>query len=186
MGICYLYVDRPVAVYFHSQKTSLTTFSSILTKLGEGTYYIVPSLILFLFFRKKNHYYAQISLFILASVSISGILVNILKIILGRFRPEIFFEKNLYGFDWFHVTPSMVSFPSGHSATALSAWLALAIVFPKYRIALLFIGIAIASTRIIITMHYCSDVIAGSALGIAVTMIYYHRFYLKNSVLSRA
>ena len=178
--ICYLYIDLPLSEYFYALKeTQFVTFASILTIFGEGVYYIVPSLMLFIFFRKRNPYYAQISLFILTTTSISGILVNLIKPIFGRFRPEMFFTENLYGFNWFEIAFTMNSFPSGHSATALGAWLAFALIFPKYRIPLLLIGIMIASTRIIVTAHYLSDVIAGSALGIAVTIIYYHRVYVK-------
>lgn len=182
--ISYLYIDLPLSAYFYTlRETQFVTFASILTNFGEGVYYIVPSLLFFLIFRKRNHYYAQISLFILATTSISGIIVNILKTIFGRFRPTMFFTEKLYGFDWFHTTFTMTSFPSGHSATALGAWLAFAMIFPKYRIPLLLIGIMIASTRIILTAHYLSDVIAGSAVGIAVTIIYYHRVYVKNNIL---
>jgi len=180
--ICYLYIDLPLSAYFYALRESqFVTFASVLTIFGEGVYYIVPSLILFMIFRKKNHYYGQISLFILATTSVSGILVNLIKPIFGRFRPKMFFSENLYGFNWFEVAFTMNSFPSGHSATALGAWLAFAMIFPKYRILLLSIGILIASTRIIITAHYLSDVIAGSAVGIAVTLIYYHRIYIKNN-----
>jgi len=180
--ICYLSIDLPLSGYFYALRESqFVTFASILTIFGEGVYYIVPSLILFFIFRKRNPYYAQISLFILATTSISGILVNLIKPIFGRFRPEMFFTENLYGFNWFEIAFTMNSFPSGHSATALGAWLAFAMIFPKYRILLLLIGIMIASTRIIVTAHYLSDVIAGSAVGIAVTLIYYHRVYVKNN-----
>lgn len=179
--VSYSYLDLPIALYFHNlQDSPLVWIASILTYFGEGVYYIVPSLILFVIFHKRNHYYAQVSLFILATTSISGILVNLVKPIFGRFRPNMYFAENLYGYNWFEFSYSMNSFPSGHSATALGAWLAFAMIFPKYRIFLLIIGIIIASTRIIVTAHFLSDVIAGSAVGIGVTLIYYHYIFIKN------
>lgn len=177
---CYLYVDALLAQYFYSLKdTPLAIFASVLTHFGEGVYYIVPSLFLFLLYRNRNLYNAQISLFIFATTSISGIIANLIKPIFGRFRPERLFHENFYGFNWFEFSYTMNSFPSGHSATALGAWLAFALIFPKYRIILIMIGISIALTRIIVTAHYLSDVIAGGVLGIAITLLYYHRIYLK-------
>ncbi|MGZ8547647.1 MAG: phosphatase PAP2 family protein [Sulfuricurvum sp.] len=180
IAICYLYIDLPLSLYFYTSKEStLVALASTLTLLGEGVYYIVPSLLLFLIFRKKQPSLGRISLFILVTTSISGIVVNLLKPIFGRFRPEMFFTEHLYGFSWFEISFHINSFPSGHSATALGAWLAFALIFPKYKIPFLLIGILIASTRIIITAHYLSDVLAGSAIGIAITLIYYHRVYAK-------
>jgi membrane-associated phospholipid phosphatase len=182
ISFSYCYLDVRIAEYFHTlQHTPLVALASILTQLGEGVYYIVPSLLLYLFFRKRNTQYKKISLFILATTASSGILVNILKAIFGRFRPKMYFSEHLYGFDWLHTSSSMVSFPSGHSATAMGAWLAFSLIIPKYRLLFLTIGVLITSTRMIVTAHYLSDIVMGSYIGIIVTLVCYHIIFVKNS-----
>jgi membrane-associated phospholipid phosphatase len=180
--ILYNYIDISIAEYFHSINNSpLVWVASIVTQGGEAVYYIIPSLLLYLYFRKRNAHRARLSLFILATTATSGILVDILKVIFGRFRPKMYFSEHLYGFDWFHVSSRMVSFPSGHSATALGVWLAFSMLFPKYRVIFIPIGIMIALTRVITTAHYPSDVIAGSYIGIVVTLIYYQKMFPKKT-----
>lgn len=175
----YTHLDLPIALYFYAlEGTPALDAASVLTHLGEGVYYIAPSLLLYLFFRNRNRLYARAALFIFAATVSSGIVVNLLKVIFGRFRPTLYFKEHLYGFDWFHTAHPMVSFPSGHSATAMGAWVAFALLLPKYRIPLILTGVMLASTRMILTAHYLSDVIAGSAIGIALTLVWYRFFFL--------
>lgn len=175
--VSYHFFDLPIALYFHARQDSiLVTIASLVTQLGEGIYYIIPSLILYLIWRKRRPIYGRIALFIFLTTSISGILVNIFKLIFGRFRPKMYFNEQLFGFEWFHFV-STNSFPSGHSATAMGAWLAFALLLPKYRYPLILIGILIVSTRIIVTAHYLGDTIAGSYLGAMVTLICYRYMY---------
>ncbi len=178
--ISYFYFDIPIALYFHGIEDSLVvSIASVLTYLGEGIYYIVPSLILFLYWRKRNPIYGKTALFIFATTASSGIIVNVLKIFFARFRPKMYFSEQLYGFDWFHTGASMASFPSGHSTTAMGVWFAFALLLPKYRYLLLSIGVLIVSTRIIVTAHYLSDTVAGSLLGVIVTLICYHFIFIR-------
>lgn len=181
VALSYTFFDLRIAEYFHQLKgTPPIDAASVLTHAGVGGYYIVPSLLLFLYFRKRNPDYGKIALFIFATTAASGIIVNILKTIFGRFRPKMYFNEQLYGFDWFHTASTMVSFPSGHSATAMGAWFAFALILPKYRFLFLAIGASIAFTRIALTAHYLSDVVAGSYLGVVITLICYHLIFVKN------
>lgn len=186
IAISYFYFDIPIASYFYEQRNSLiVSVASILTNLGEGVYYIVPSLILFLYWRKRNPVYGKTAFFIFATTASSGIIVNLLKVFFARYRPKMYFSEQLYGFDWFHTGASMASFPSGHSTTAMGVWFAFALLLPKYRYLLLSIGVLIVSTRIIVTAHYLSDTLAGSLLGVIVTLICYHFIFIKDKEPSR-
>ena len=57
------------------------------------------------------------------------------------------------------------SFPSGHSITACSVAVSLGSFYPAVWPALLFLAISIAVSRVLLGMHYASDVIVGAAIG---------------------
>jgi len=133
--LCYLFVDREVARYFWAipADTAIKQLFAVLNYMGEAQYYLVPPLILYVLLRKRFAYAAKASLFVFSTVALSGIAVNILKFVFGRLRPEMYFNENIFGFDWFHYGHSFASFPSGHSATAFGAWLAFALIARRYR-----------------------------------------------------
>ncbi len=79
-----------------------------------------------------------------------------------------------YGFSWFDFGYSVASFPSGHSVTALSAYVVFALIFPKFRILFIFAGIIIALSRIVVGAHYLSDVIVGGILGTCFALTFYN------------
>ena len=63
------------------------------------------------------------------------------------------------------LPPDKFSFPSGHSITAFAMALSLGLFYPSLIIGLLFCAFSIALSRIMLGMHFLSDVIAGSTLG---------------------
>lgn len=63
------------------------------------------------------------------------------------------------------LPPDKFSFPSGHSITAFAMALSLGLFYPSLILGLLFCAFSIALSRIMLGMHFLSDVIAGSALG---------------------
>jgi undecaprenyl-diphosphatase len=65
------------------------------------------------------------------------------------------------------LPPDHFSFPSGHSITAFAVALPVGMVFPALMVALLFCAVSVALSRIILGLHFLSDVVAGSAIGSA-------------------
>ena len=63
------------------------------------------------------------------------------------------------------LPPDQFSFPSGHSMTAFAACIPLIVFYPSLAVGLLFCAFSIAVSRIILGMHFLSDVLAGSLLG---------------------
>jgi undecaprenyl-diphosphatase len=63
------------------------------------------------------------------------------------------------------LPPDQFSFPSGHSITAFAITVPLAAVYPGLLPGLLFCALSVAISRVLLGMHYLSDVVAGSALG---------------------
>jgi len=162
--VSFLFYDRSVALYFH-RADFFGDFFQVVTELGRAEFYLVPSVLLFLIYRKKSPVIKRSTLLMISSVAVSGMLVNILKIIFGRYRPKLLFNQDLYGFAWFQIGYDNASFPSGHSTTVFSGFVALALIWPRYRYFFYAMAVLIAFSRVAIGAHYPSDVAAGALLG---------------------
>lgn len=65
------------------------------------------------------------------------------------------------------LPPDQFSFPSGHSITAFSVAVSLGLAYPGLLAGVLFCAASVAASRVMLGMHFLSDVIAGSAIGAA-------------------
>jgi len=63
------------------------------------------------------------------------------------------------------LPPDQFSFPSGHSITAFAVAIPLGLFYPTLMPGLLFMATSIAISRILLGMHFLSDVAAGSFIG---------------------
>lgn len=63
------------------------------------------------------------------------------------------------------LPPDQFSFPSGHSITAFAMSISLGLFYPDLMLGLLFCAISIAISRVLLGMHFLSDVVVGSAIG---------------------
>lgn len=71
-----------------------------------------------------------------------------------------------------HVAvPDDFSFPSGHSAAAMSVALAYAIAHPALASGFLLLAALVGLSRVRLGVHYPGDVVAGQAIAIAVTFL---------------
>jgi undecaprenyl-diphosphatase len=101
--------------------------------------------------------------FLAATIAVtSGILLfTVLKKAVGRPRPCAL-EPHCWAT---LLPPDQFSFPSGHSITAFAVAIPLSYYFPSAAPVLLAFATSIALSRIILGMHFLTDVIAGSILG---------------------
>ncbi len=63
------------------------------------------------------------------------------------------------------LPPDQFSFPSGHTITAFAVAVSLGVSYPAIFPGLLFCAASVALSRILLGMHFLSDVIAGALLG---------------------
>jgi undecaprenyl-diphosphatase len=63
------------------------------------------------------------------------------------------------------LPPDQFSFPSGHTITAFAIAIPLGLLYPALMPALMFCAISIAISRVVLGMHFLSDVIAGLLIG---------------------
>lgn len=76
------------------------------------------------------------------------------------------------------LPPDKYSFPSGHSITAFAIAIAIGLFYPYLQAYLLVVALLIASSRIILGMHFLSDVLAGAAIGVLLGFTSFHIFAL--------
>jgi undecaprenyl-diphosphatase len=65
------------------------------------------------------------------------------------------------------LPPDQFSFPSGHTMTAFSIALVVTYFYPTLEWPLYFLAVSIGLSRIVLGMHFLSDVLAGALLGSA-------------------
>ena len=65
------------------------------------------------------------------------------------------------------LPPDRFSFPSGHTMAAFSIALVLSYFYPSLETPLFFLAVSIAVSRIVLGMHFLSDVLAGMLIGAA-------------------
>ena len=63
------------------------------------------------------------------------------------------------------LPPDQFSFPSGHTITAFAVAVSLGGFYPELIPGLVFCAVSIAASRVVLGMHFLSDVLAGAALG---------------------
>ena len=175
--LSYLYWDKALAYYFSTNPYNLHKIFSYITKLGLSEYYLIPSFLLFFLAKGQNEQLSKGALFLFLSVALSGIFIIIIKVIVARFRPPALIHDNLFGFNWFELGYMVNSFPSGHATTAFSAFIALGLMMPRFYKLFLFFATLIALSRVILGVHYLSDVIIGSVIGTLWAYYLYNRIY---------
>jgi undecaprenyl-diphosphatase len=74
------------------------------------------------------------------------------------------------------LPPDQFSFPSGHTMTAFAVAIPLSMFYPTLTIGLLFCALSIAMSRILLGMHFLSDVVAGALIGTGLGYLGYFAF----------
>jgi undecaprenyl-diphosphatase len=69
------------------------------------------------------------------------------------------------------LPPDQFSFPSGHTITAFAVAVSLSLFYPVFGAPLLFCAVSIAASRILLGMHFLSDVVVGAVLGTGLALV---------------
>lgn len=147
-----------------------------ITDLGLSGWFLFPTAILLLLLAAADRpalpdmtrrVMASIAIrtgFVFMAIAVPGLFAAIIKRLIGRARPFVAGEDAWTSL--FLVWRSdYASFPSGHATTAFAAAVAIGALWPRLRLLMFSYAILIAVSRIIVTVHHPSDVIAGAITG---------------------
>jgi lipid A 4'-phosphatase len=180
IAVSIAYVDRPVALFFHQASPQVVEGFRTVTRLGVSIYYLIGTAALALAFwligrLGKGRWPARlraaavVPLFLFLSISVSGLITDLLKVAFGRARPKLLFSNETFGFDWWGTKADFWSFPSGHATTAVAIAAALYCLWPRFLSLYLGFALLVSLSRAVIGAHYVSDVIAASFIAITAT-----------------
>jgi len=101
---------------------------------------------------------------------------EVIKWVVGRGRPFVGGEANVFNFSHFAGTEAYASFPSGHAITSFALAFAVSAVWPRARPAMIVYAVLIAISRLVLLAHHPSDVVAGALIGVIGAMFVLYWF----------
>ncbi len=196
-----LWVDRPLAQFSNELRATtpwMYEFFFAVTDFGKALWYLLPCGLLTIVCgflargktiscktRKWSGYIGTRALFVFGTVAFSGIVANIIKLSLGRARPILWLREGIFGFDPLTISGYMWhGMPSGHTTTVFTLAFGLSAIYPRLRYLWFSLAIFLAASRVMINMHYLSDIFAGIAVAwISVRFFMDYGMYLISKVI---
>lgn len=140
---------------YSAQQPWLLDISYVLNVIGGGwvAIYAIPLGIAVLLLIAKRW---RSAIFAVAAFAGSALLVQLLKHLFGRARPDEMLVVSDYG-----------SFPSGHTANAATIAVVAFVLFPRLWVALVGVlwVLAMALSRTALSVHWMTDTIGGALIG---------------------
>jgi undecaprenyl-diphosphatase len=170
-------VDVPIVLWAQSALQPVHGLFEFITEFGESVWILGPALILlpvtWLLARLAKPWTLRLALLqmtgiwalILVGVGLPGLLINIVKRVIGRGRPLHLEVPDAPVFQYFLNDWTYQSFPSGHATTAFAFCFVVSFLAPRSLPWMLALATLIAVSRIVIGAHYPTDVVGGVVLG---------------------
>lgn len=190
--LCMILIDASVANFARTLPQSVHWFFDAITGFGKSGWFLWPLGLLFLLLaclpRERLTPFAQRVLaatmvragFLFLAIGLPGLFVSIVKRLVGRARPFVTGGADPFVFDPSKWTAAYASFPSGHSTTVFSVLVAFGALWPRARWALWTYALLIAVSRIVVSAHYPSDVLAGAVVGTVGALMVRRYFALRH------
>ena len=174
VALSMLFLDSPAHEFAAGLPLWLVDVAYEITDFGRSAWILVPvgTLIFLIAFLASPtlDYMSRAMLamafarfgYVFVAVGLPGLVSTVVKRWIGRVRPS---AVGPFAYEPFSWRPEYASFPSGHTTTAFAALVAFGVIFPRIRRVLWIYALFIAVSRVMVSAHYPSDVIAGAAFG---------------------
>ncbi len=175
------FVDRPLALYLHAEGPDVHALFNEIAELGAGWGWLVLFGLAFVALHwggelprlrglaPRMRSLSTVPAFLFASNAAAGLIVDAIKVGLGRTRPKLLFSHDLYAFTWFGWHADHWSFPSGHTATFVALVAALWWLWPEHLLFYILAAAIVAAARVVGGAHYPSDVMAAALIAVLTT-----------------
>jgi len=193
--LCMILIDAPVIRGVGELPHWVVALFEEITDFGKSGWFLWPLGLLFVALAMLPALPGRISQAVLAAVmvrvgflflaiGVPGLFVTIVKRMIGRARPMVGGHLDPFLFSPFKWTAAYASLPSGHATTAFSVLVAFGSLFPRWRTELLIYTGLISLSRMVVTAHYPSDVLAGALVGFGGALLVRRYFALRRLVFS--
>lgn len=188
LAIGFLLIDPFMLERARTISSSAKDFFLFVTDLGRSHWMLIPSaaVIIFAIIMRRQHLgfrnaagyklIIQTAGFAVVSIGGAGLISTLLKNILGRARPKLYDTVGHFDFHFFAFDSDYVSIPSGHATAIFAFATVIAIFWPRGRLLLYTIAAWIALSRVLIGVHYFTDVVLGAILGTGFPYLVRDRF----------
>jgi len=173
----------------HLPRWSVWSFDQI-TDFGKSGWFLWPLGILFLGLaalpslpRVPQLVLAAVMVrvgFLFVAIGAPSLFDTIIKRMIGRARPLVTGIADPYVFSPFKWTAEYASLPSGHATTAFAVAVAFGTLWPRWRTVLWVYALLIAVSRVVLTAHYPSDVLAAAVVGVVGALLVRRWFALRD------
>jgi len=169
-----VFVDAPMVRAVGRLPRGLIAAFDELTDFGRGVWPLTPLFVLLIatpvldmprlpFMARGVVTAAAIRLgYMFLAIGLTGLADTVIKRIIGRVRPS---DLGPFAFEPLSWRSAYASLPSGHATNVFATLVAVGVVFPRARPALWVYALVIAASRVIVSAHFTSDVLAGAAFG---------------------
>lgn len=173
--------DNSVISYMSQYRSpELIHVMGMITFFGSSLFFIPAYLVLIAYLLIRRHYQHAIAVALISVVS--WVVLSQIKILFHRHRPSLPLVTNI----------STFSFPSAHAYSSLIFFSLLAFIVSKWQLSslqknalvilLLLCPLAVGLSRIILNVHYTTDVIAGYCLATMWLVLSYMLFCKRKNV----
>jgi undecaprenyl-diphosphatase len=135
------------------------------TRLGDGWLWLATAALLLADGSRGRE--------VLSAGAVAAFLANVLLVVtkgrVRRARPCAGARPRPFDVDPLVWVPSdRFSFPSGHALNAFAIGSVIALAFPLAAVPVLVVSASVAASRVVLGLHWLSDVLAGAVLGLLI------------------
>jgi undecaprenyl-diphosphatase len=109
--------------------------------------------------------------FVFVAVGLPGLIFTIAKRLIGRARPLVEGSADPFRYKPLGWSVEYAGLPSGHAIDAFAIAMAVGALWPRARPVLWTYAVLIAVSRVVLTAHFPSDVIAGAVIGVVGVLV---------------